>query len=85
MTQGGRKYTRLIVLLLWFGVLFTWMLSLSQVSMDSGLQIYGSRDHVIGQRSVIRVVGVDTKVKYPIPNLIVKYYYLIQLREIKSI
>lgn len=67
MTQIGRKYTRLIVLLLWFGVLFTWMLSLSQVSMDTGLQIYGARDHVIGQRSVIRVVGVDTKVNYPIP------------------
>jgi hypothetical protein len=67
MTTNRRKYIRLLVLLIWFGILFTWILSLSQVSMDSGLQIYGSRDHVTNQHSVIRVVGIDTKVKSPIP------------------
>ncbi len=69
MNQSRRKQIRFACVLLWFAVLFTWMLSLSQVSIDTGLQIYGSRDHVTGQRAVIRVVGVDTKVRYPTPIL----------------
>ena len=67
MNQRHQTYIRFIVILLWFAALFTWMLSLSQASVDSGLHIYGAVDHVAGQRSVIRVVGVDTKVRHPIP------------------
>ena len=57
-------------------MLITWMLSLSQVAVNTGIRIYGSQDQIIDQHTVIRVVGVDTKANYPIAISNVEYRWL---------
>ena len=76
MTSKQVRRAGFILILIWFGVLVTWMLSLSQLEVSAGIRIYGSRDHIIDQSTVIRVVGFDTKANYPLAISDVEYRWV---------
>ncbi|MGB0647310.1 MAG: hypothetical protein ACPGQS_09065, partial [Bradymonadia bacterium] len=76
MTSKRSRHIGFALVLLWFAMLITWMLSLSQVAVNTGIRIYGSQDQIIDQHTVIRVVGVDTKANYPIAISNVEYRWL---------
>ena len=76
MTTKLRRKIGFTLVLIWFAVLITWMLSLSQVAVSTGLRVYGSQDHITNQSTVIRVVGLDTKANYPVAISDVQYRWI---------
>ena len=65
LSRGKRSFIFFMLLLVWFAVLITWALTISQVELETSLQVRGSQQWIVDEPGVLRVVGLDLKIQRP--------------------
>ena len=65
LSRSKRSFILFMLLLVWFAVLITWALTVSQVELETSLQVRGSQQWIVKQPGVLRIVGLDLKIQRP--------------------